>query len=107
MRFDANFGDLQRKLDDLQKKLESMQEQQVPLAELLDPAFMIKHTEFSSVEEMLERGGFSASNQEEFEQIPQEQLDEYVAAHTEFASWSDMLNTAGQEWVLGRLGLAD
>jgi hypothetical protein len=107
MRIDADFGDLERKLNDLQKKIESLHDQQVPLVELLDPAFMIKHTEFSSLEEMLESGGFSASSQAEFESIPQEQLDEQVASHTEFASWSEMLIAAGTEWAARKLGFSE
>lgn len=109
MRIDADFGDFQRALDDLQRKIEkakSMHDQNVPLTELLDPAFMLKYTQFSSIEDMLEQGGFSADSQEAFERIPQEQLDEFTAAHTNFASWAEMLQTAAQEWVLRTSGLS-
>ena len=81
-----------------------MNGQHVPLTELLNPPFMLKHTHFLSIEDMFEHGGFSVDSQEAFESIPQEQFDEFTATHTSFESWSEMLQTAAQEWAGRTLG---
>lgn len=113
MRFDMNFDarDVQRKLEKLTENVQSlhsygvpMEGAGVPLEELLDPPFMLNYTRFSTITEMLEQGGFNATSNEEFAQIPEAGLDHWVAEHTEFSTWSEMLDRAAQEWAARKIG---
>lgn len=113
MRFDMSFdaSDFQRKLEKLAENVQSlhsygvpMEGVGVPLEELLDPPFMLNYTKFSTLTEMLENGGFPATSNEEFAQIPEADLDHWVAEQTEFPAWSEMLARAGQEWAARKIG---
>jgi hypothetical protein len=113
MRFDVSIdgGDVRRKLDELSRKLDGLHTYGlplpgtgVPLEELFDPPFMLSYTRFATISRMLERGGFNATSNEEFARIPEEQLDLWVAAHTEFGSWLEMCARAVEEWAARQIG---
>jgi hypothetical protein len=104
-RLDSNLDDVRRKLEALQKRLGSLDGQQVSFGELFDPPFMFKYTQFRTLNEMFEAGGFHFSSQTEWDKLPKEELDRHVAAHTQFASWSQMQAAAAEEWTKRMLGL--
>ena len=105
LRFDTNFDDVQRKLSELQKRASALHGQrQVPLGELMTPAFLAAHTDCASLDELFQRGGFAVASPADFEQIPEDELDQVVAAHSQFKSWAELLQAAGQEWVRRQLG---
>lgn len=99
-------------LDDLQRDLRRMQEnarklngkQKIPFDKLFTRAFMLKHSRYSSIDALLEAGGFSAKTNREFDAIPQKELDAHIAKVTKFKSWEDMLNKAMDEYVDKQLG---
>lgn len=70
-------------LDKLSKQLKKMEKgaeelnktKQVPFDELFPVSFMQKYTSFSSIDKLLESGGFNATSQEEFESIPDDEFD--------------------------------
>lgn len=104
IEFDG-FDELTKRLDDLKENAESIHGAQVPLSELLTPAFLAKHTRFLSEDEMFEASGFEVQTAEDFERIPDQDWDNFIQQNTPFATWSDMLSAAGAEWAQKKLGL--
>ena len=72
-------------LDKLEKQLKQMQKgakelsrtKQVSFSELFTTSFMKKYTSFSSMDELLNAGGFKVESQEDFEAIPDTELDRH------------------------------
>lgn len=99
-------------LDELQKQLENMEKaakelegtKEIPLTELFTDDFMKRNTDFSTLDEMFEAFGYSNSTQEEFEKIPDEEIDLKVSNSTIFSSWQDMLDKALDFYVSDKLG---
>jgi len=61
----------------------------------LTVAFMKKHTCFPDLETFLNSAGFSAKNQPDFQSIPVDALDALVQKNSRFATWSEMVSSAG------------
>lgn len=102
------FDEAQRELENLARRAEALEgEQEVALTELLTPRFLRRHTPFSSLEAMLEASDWEVESQEDFEAIPDEEWDRFVAANSDFPDWQTMLRSAGQEWAVRQLGLGD
>lgn len=99
-------------LDDLQRELEQLAENareldgehEIPFDNLFTQAFMQAHTPYDSIDALLEAGGFHAEGNDEFEAIPEDMLDAYIAKATDFESWEEMLSEATQEYVTDQLG---
>ena len=99
-------------LDKLSKQLKKMEKgaedlnktKQVPFDELFPVSFMQKYTSFSSIDKLLESGGFNATSQEEFESIPDDEFDRHIATTTTFEHWEAMLSEATSQYVLNKLG---
>lgn len=99
--------DIERKLDKLAEKAKSLEgTNHVPLSELFPPSFMQRYTSFETLESMFASGGFSANTQEVWNAISPERLDVFVAQHTSFGSWQEMMSTAGSAWAGRQLGLS-
>lgn len=86
-------------LGDLRNRLDSVGGE-VPMRELFPPDFMQNYTEFDSFDEFLEASRWEIETQEDFERIPSDQFDDYVAERTGFDSWETMLSAAGREYVM-------
>lgn len=99
-------------LDKLEKQLKQMEKgakelsrtKQVSFGELFTASFMQKYTPFSSLDELLNAGGFNVESQEDFEAIPYIEFDKHIAATTKFSSWEDMLDEAASQYVAKKLG---
>lgn len=99
-------------LDDLQRDLQRLQrnanrmggKHQVSFDKLFTRSFMLKHTRYSSIDALLEAGGFHAKTNKEFEAIPQKELDAHIKKTTKFKSWNEMLGEATEEYALKQLG---
>lgn len=99
-------------LDDLQRDLRRMQQNarrlegkhEVSFDKLFTRSFMLTHTNYSSLDDLLEAGGFRAATNEEFEAIPEEKLDAHIAKCTNFNSWEDMLGEATEQYITDQLG---
>ena len=88
--------------DSLPRKLLT-REPDVTLEEFFDPEFMDRHTRFSSFSEFWEHGPWSLEGPSDLEQIPEEQLDSYVARTTTFDTWRRMRNRAADREIRDRL----
>ena len=65
---------------------------------------MLKHSRYSSLDALLEAGGFQAKTNKELEAIPQKELDAHIAKNTKFKSWEAMLEEAVDQYVTDQLG---
>ena len=104
-----DFKDLiefQKKLDRMAKNAKEFEgTHEVSFDDLFTTSFMKKYTIFSTIDELLSSGGFQANNNEEFENIPERELDEYIAKTTKFKCWQDMLDEASSQYFFNKLGL--
>lgn len=99
-------------LDELQRELRRMQQNarkldgkhEVSFDKLFTRSFMRKHTNYASLDALLEAGGFQAKTKKEFESIPEKELDSHIAKCTKFRSWEEMLGEATEAYVLSQLG---
>lgn len=80
-------------LKKLQKKIEkAAQPHEVRLVDMMNPAFMRKHSRFHSFEEFVTQSGVSG---EQFVAMSDAEKDELVRKNTTFTAWQHMLNAAG------------
>lgn len=106
MSFKMNgFDELSNKLNKMQKGVEEINNQEkVSFDELFTDDFMEEHTKFQTLDSFFEASGFDVSSSEAFAAIPDEDMDKFVAENSEFDTWEDMLSTAGQEYMLKKMG---
>jgi hypothetical protein len=98
--------EFQQKLEDLERKAEVLHgEHEVPFSELFNSYFMQKYTNFSTLEELIEAGGFKVDSEEDFKAIPDQEWGVHIAKTTKFANWQEMMEKAGAEWAKKQLGL--
>lgn len=96
---------LQRKLNDLQRRAQNLNgTHSLPVSELMTPDFMRRYTNYANFDAMLEASGFKAETKAEFEAIPDDQWNAFIARVTRFQDWQSMLNEAGKEWATKQLG---
>ena len=94
--------ELEKKLRELQdrlERLEAQQEHEVTLAELLNDAFIAKHTPYASVSALFEAGGFKSG------EVAQDKLDAFIRSVSAFPTWQDLVNAATREWSAKKLGI--
>lgn len=75
----------------------------VNLAELLNDGFVSSHSNFKSFDDLLSASPFKATTPDEFDAIPNEQWDEYIAKVTNFDSWQDMQKRALDTYIQRKL----
>lgn len=81
-------------------------ENQVPLAELFNPGFMRKYTEFESIDELFEQSEWTVETEEDLNAIPDHEFDIYVREHTRFTDSEEMMNVAAEEWIAEEMGFS-
>lgn len=99
-------------LDELQNEFNQMAESSKELSEteyidfndLFTASFMQEHSKFLDFDEFLKAGNFIVNSQEDFEAIPDSELDIYTSKTTDFSSWEDMFGTAMEEYTVNKLG---
>lgn len=75
----------------------------IPIGELLPASFVGRTTNFESIGELLASSGFDTSTQAAFESIPDDDWDQFIESESIFASWREMLRSAGQDWLAKKL----
>ena len=70
--------------------------QSVDFEDLFDKSFMRKYTNtnYRSFEKFLQGGRFHIASQQDFEDLPEVQMDKHVAKTTRFSSWGEMIDFA-------------
>ena len=99
-----------RGLDEMNRKLERMKKNakelsgkhEVTANDLLTPAFLQKHCEFSSFEQLVRSSSLIEKNEPitkgKFEEIPDDAWDSWIENVTDFPDWKSMLNAAIGEY---------
>lgn len=80
-------------------QLEGSMPVQVDFKDLFTVSFMRKYTKYRSFEKFLLGGGFHIETQQDFEDLPEKNMDVHVARNTKFASWKEMLDAATDIYV--------
>ena len=100
----TGMDDFQRQIDAFQRKVEEIHGEH-KLSELLTPAFLRQYTQFTSIEDLIEKSGFNIESQADFDTISQTERDAFIASHTQFSSWDEMLHKALEEYLRQQIGL--
>lgn len=96
---------LMQDLEDLSQKASAIDGQNnVPLEELFPCHFMLRYTDFNSIEHMLDKSGYNIRSQKDLDNIPSDEWDDYISKNTRFNTWNEMMSAAGKEWVTCKLG---
>lgn len=92
------------KLKELQKGAKELSEtKSIPITELLTDTFLINNTDFTGFDEF---GNSEIFNKyKNIEDIPDEEIDEFIRSKSNFVSWEDILNKETEEYVVKILGL--
>lgn len=94
--------DLQRKLENFEKKANSTNgTHSVSFTELFNTGFMQSNTDFSNIEDFVEKSGFDFSD---MESIDENELDSFVNENSVFDSWDSMKSKAAGLWTKKQLG---
>lgn len=97
--------EFQKKLEKLERKAETLHgEHEIPFSELFNSYFMQRYTNFSTMEELIEAGGFKVESAEDFKTLPDQEWDAHIAKATRFANCQEMMEKAGAEWAKKQLG---
>lgn len=99
------FDKFQKQLKQMHKAAKELEKKDSYTAEdIFTTEFMEKYTDFSSFDELLEKSGYTVKSQEDFEKIPDDEFDEYIAKTTRFNSWREMQEAALEIYVADQLG---
>jgi hypothetical protein len=94
------FEEMADQLDRLGERAESGERTNVvSFDELFPEDFMRTYTDYESIEAFFAASPWTVETEADFKQIPEVELDEYVAEHTGFNSWEAMLSVAAREWL--------
>jgi hypothetical protein len=100
----GGFDDLNKLLKEIQKKVENANGE-VSFPDLFNPNFMTTFTNFSDIDEFFKKSPFEIHDQDEFENLDDNELDQYVSETTRFSSWDEMKAKAGELYMKHKLGL--
>lgn len=95
---------LENRLKKIQKSAENLDASRVTFEKLFTKSFMIKYTNYSSIDELFEAGNFIINSQEDFDNLSDSKLDLHISQNTKFNTFQDMLDEAGAEYTLKQLG---
>jgi len=71
----------------------------ISFTELFTSDFMRQYTQYESIDELLSSGGFVVNSEEDYEAIPDEDIDAHVRRTTNFLSWKEMLTEAVEAYT--------
>ena len=70
---------------------------------LFSHPFMDNHTEFTSFAAFCEESPWVLDNRSDIQNVPREQLNDYVATTTDFESWEGMKTQAAEEEIIDQI----
>ena len=98
------FADFSGDFRKLQRNVERVAgEQSVSFGELFSDDFMLRHTDFASIDAMFEASPFTLETNDDLAAIPEAELDAFVADNTRLSTWEEMKSAAGREWMTRRI----
>ena len=96
----SSFSDQIKKLQKASRDLAGKKE--VPVADLLTPAFLRKHTSFATADALFVALGIESI--EGFKALSEAELDKRVAKATRYKGWGDLLGEAYAAYAAKKLG---
>ncbi|WP_286978240.1 hypothetical protein [Pseudomonas sp.] len=89
-------------LKKLQENMEKLQgTREVPLSEVINAKFVSSHSRFSDFDNLLAEIG--VTTKEQFEALPDEEFDAFIAANTDFEGWLDMQQQAMSAYAAAKV----
>ncbi|AIQ20691.1 MULTISPECIES: hypothetical protein [unclassified Paenibacillus] len=99
----TGFKELNSRLKEISKGAQELGVQnQMSFEELFPDSFIQKHTPSENISAFLE--GVGVKKKEDFEALPQEELESYVRSTTKFTTFHEMSQAALAEVVYKKLG---
>lgn len=80
-------------------------DEEIPITDVFDDAFVRERTEFDSFDEMVAASPGDADSAADLETVPHGEWDEFVAETTDFADEEELVMAARDHWVAKRLDL--
>jgi hypothetical protein len=80
-------------------------DEEIPVRELFDEAFMRAHTAFETFDEMVAASPSDADSADDLSLVAEGSWDAFVAETTDFGGEEEMVFAAIDDWVGDRLGL--
>jgi hypothetical protein len=97
-----NMDGFDRAIQEMKRRVQAVTGN-IPLDQLLSDDFMSRRTPFASFNDMLQQSGFQVETPEDFQRILGDKWDHFIAQHTSFTSWEEMLRVAWEERAVKRL----
>lgn len=92
------------RLDKLKKNLNELgNTSKVAFVDLLSADFLSSCSSFSSFEEFMNATGFKVESSEDFDAIPQNDMDQFVSKNTTYSNWTELLQAAAGEYAKKQL----
>lgn len=88
-----NFEKVINRIDKLQGNSE------IKFKDLFTENFMVEYTNFNNINQMFRESNFKISNGEDFDNIPEKELNDFIDKTTEFSNWDEMIEKAITKWV--------
>lgn len=88
-----NYKKVINKIDKLQGNSE------IRFKDLFTNDFMIKYTDFNNINQMFRESEFEIHDGEEFDNIPEKELNNFIDETTDFSNWDEMIERAITEWL--------
>lgn len=70
----------------------------VPLNKLVNDKFIQKNSRFRSLEDMVEKSGYSL---EDFGEL--KEVDIFISQNSKFSSWEELIGEAAGEWAMNQI----
>nr|WP_275661723.1 hypothetical protein [Acinetobacter pittii] len=91
-------------LNTLAANAEKLKQQgEVAFGEIVSSDFLKSHTDFESLDDLFSQAGFVIKTKEDFEAVPQDEIDAFIKEKTKFTSFSDLQSQAVAEFVQKQL----
>lgn len=102
---DKGFRKLEKELDQMQKNAEKAAETtNITYDDLFKESFMREYTNFTSIDELFEAGGFHVESNEDLESLNKAALDQHVQETTLFSSYREMEQKAYLKYLSKEIG---
>ena len=101
------FSELQKKIHDMSssddedegyhtEQPDDMED--LSINDLFHREFMWRHTDFDSLDAFFENSEWTVLHKDDFDEIPEDELDAYVDDNSNFSTWQSMLTQAINEY---------
>ena len=89
----TGIDEFQKEIAKFEERLDKLSEKtSIKFSEMFTSEFMSQYTDFATLDEMLDNFGYADFSQEEFEAIPDDEINAKVASHTKFSTFQEMLD---------------